>query len=618
MVASLACAPLAAAVPLQSVQLSGSEDTLRLAPQAQVLEDPSLALDLADVRSAQRLWQVNSETALRFDLSRSAWWVKFRLTNDSMQAHEFVVDLNSSRQDHVRWIVASASGEVLLDRTTGDRLERSTRLVDTRGMALPLKLKAQETVDVYFRLQSHDGLFESVGLNISEREAYYKNIRRHDILLSIYFGALLALGLYNLFLFLSTRGREFAAYVVYIFNLLVWNLSYLGFSFEFLLPTDPVLNHKLVLISAGTAYAGIAWFVLSYLRLKETMPGGRALRLYKLSMILNVFPVGLAMADHYLAAVVAGLLNGMPMLIGTFAISVHLSLKGRRDARFLAIAMGSLSLGAAAFYLELFGLVPNAAFTNFGIQMGSFVEMLLLAFGLADSMNTLKAQKLLAEQQALEAQKALTTDLEQQVRARTRALEKANLMLGEMAITDELTGAFNRRHFNTYSEEALRRQARGEAMAFCMFDIDHFKRYNDRYGHQAGDAVLRDVSHVVSQALKRSDDHLFRLGGEEFGVLFGAKTLDKARDFMGSLRLAIRSLERPHEDSPLGIVTASFGVVWWPSESAGSVTPGEMYAAADTFLYDAKKDGRDRVHIGPLPANQAAPVTGLQTALSPA
>lgn len=585
-----------------TLTLLGREDSLLLAPHAQILEDASTSMSLDEALHESQPWRDADTDALSFELSHSAWWIRFSLTHAGPATETYIVDLGSPRQDHVRWVVLDPSGRPTLDRSTGDRLPRDTRLVDARSMALPLTLKPGEQVQVVVRVQSHDGMFESIAPKVTQRDTYFKALRQQDILLSVYFGALFALGLYNLFLYLSTRAVEFAAYVLYSFSLLAWNLSYLGYSFEFLLPAWPALNHQLILVTAGIAYSGIAWFVLTYLRLEQTLPNSRVPRLYRWSMVGNVVPVGLALTDHYLAAVVAGLLSGMPMLMGTLILSVKLSLAGRRDARFLAIAMGSLTIGAGAFYLELFGLA-HSAFTSFGIQIGSFLEMLLLAFGLADSMNTLKSQKLQAEQQAHEAQRALASDLERQVRDRTHALEKANRALGELAITDELTGAFNRRHFNQRCQEALSGSAQREPLALCMFDIDHFKRYNDHYGHQAGDEVLRDVARAVATALKRSDDQLFRLGGEEFGVVFSARSAGAAELFANALRQAVRSLQRPHAGSPLGQLTASFGVAW--HAGAQPLTLKELYAAADEALYRAKSMGRDQVVMTVLPASPA-------------
>jgi len=185
---------------------------------------------------------------------------------------------------------------------------------------------------------------------------------------------------------------------------------------------------------------------------------------------------------------------------------------------------------------------------------------------------------------------------EQRLHDDARALEAANRQLRDLAILDTLTGAFNRRHFNDVCLAALAGAQRGQAVGLCMLDVDHFKAYNDHYGHQAGDAVLKALAGSLKEGLKRSTDALFRLGGEEFGVIFSASSASIAEQFVGQLRVAVHALAIPHDDSPLGIVTASFGLAWWAAPTS-RLTPEAMYAAADEALYEAKRGGRDRVVV---------------------
>jgi diguanylate cyclase (GGDEF)-like protein/PAS domain S-box-containing protein len=183
---------------------------------------------------------------------------------------------------------------------------------------------------------------------------------------------------------------------------------------------------------------------------------------------------------------------------------------------------------------------------------------------------------------------------EQRLQDDARALEAANRQLRDLAILDPLTGAFNRRHFSDVCLAALAGAQRGQAMALCMLDIDYFKAYNDHHGHQAGDAVLRTVAQTLNDSLRRSTDALFRLGGEEFGIIFSAASDEAARQFVDQLSMALHALALPHVKSPLQIVTASFGMAWWAAPTS-KLTPEAMYAAADAALYDAKRRGRDRI-----------------------
>jgi diguanylate cyclase (GGDEF)-like protein len=177
-------------------------------------------------------------------------------------------------------------------------------------------------------------------------------------------------------------------------------------------------------------------------------------------------------------------------------------------------------------------------------------------------------------------------------------LALANLSLREVlnqqSIRDPLTGLHNRRFLEESLGRELARAQRSKApLAVIMADIDHFKRFNDTYGHDAGDAVLRSVAQTLKSHI-RGSDIVCRLGGEEFTVVLAESMLGPAREKAESLRAAIAALVLSHADQPLGAVTMSFGLAMFPAHGHDS---GELLQAADIALYRAKNEGRNRVTI---------------------
>ncbi|WP_373071838.1 PAS domain S-box protein [Sulfurimonas sp.] len=165
----------------------------------------------------------------------------------------------------------------------------------------------------------------------------------------------------------------------------------------------------------------------------------------------------------------------------------------------------------------------------------------------------------------------------------------------QISITDGLTGIYNRRHFNQVFEEVVNRSKReNKSVNFLIMDIDHFKQYNDTYGHQMGDTVLKEVAQVLKNSLRRADDYCFRLGGEEFGIVFSAENLNTAKEFSEIVRSNIEGLKIEHENNSASeYVTASMGLV---SIEANSIQDmDEIYKSADEFLYRSKENGRNRV-----------------------
>ena len=166
--------------------------------------------------------------------------------------------------------------------------------------------------------------------------------------------------------------------------------------------------------------------------------------------------------------------------------------------------------------------------------------------------------------------------------------------LEEQSMTDQLTGIPNRRRYERYSltkwHEASRLQI---PLSICMFDIDHFKRYNDTFGHPAGDRVIATVAKTAASRLHRSTDFLARYGGEEFLALLSGDPSEKVFEHLKKIRQAVEELHIPHDPSVSEWVTVSIGgvTVVPPAESSY----GFYLKIADTMLYDAKKRGRNRV-----------------------
>jgi diguanylate cyclase (GGDEF)-like protein/PAS domain S-box-containing protein len=189
-------------------------------------------------------------------------------------------------------------------------------------------------------------------------------------------------------------------------------------------------------------------------------------------------------------------------------------------------------------------------------------------------------------------------DAEQRLRAMTDRVGPAlaNLKLRdalrEMALRDGLTGLYNRRFLeDALNRELLRAERSGKPVSVVMIDIDHFKHFNDKYGHDAGDFVLSAVARAVTNSIRPSDIAC-RYGGEELAVVLSEASLECARERAEQMRVAIRNTNLTHLGQTLPAPTASFGVAVYPTNGT---KPADLLKAADQALYRAKQEGRDRV-----------------------
>ncbi len=201
-----------------------------------------------------------------------------------------------------------------------------------------------------------------------------------------------------------------------------------------------------------------------------------------------------------------------------------------------------------------------------------------------------------------------TRSLEDKVRERTRDLEAANAKLSQamddiqhankrleaLATTDGLTGLFNHRHFKGLLEGEVHRSRRLDfPTSLVMFDVDHFKKYNDTHGHPAGDVVLRGVSDLLRSRLRNTDVPC-RYGGEEFAIIL----LDTGKQMAMAVAEEIRSrieatpFDGQEESQPGGTLTVSVGVASFPDDAEDHV---DLLRAADEALYAAKHGGRNLV-----------------------
>ena len=179
----------------------------------------------------------------------------------------------------------------------------------------------------------------------------------------------------------------------------------------------------------------------------------------------------------------------------------------------------------------------------------------------------------------------------------TKKLKRLNKKLENVSYTDSLTSMHNRRYFNLVYERELKRAKRTHShITFMMLDIDYFKQYNDAYGHIEGDNALKIVANVLNKTLRRPSDFVFRLGGEEFGVLLTQTDESNSAQLAREIGDAVRGEKLEHSGSVINeFLTISIGVVCCVADDA--LNEDILISRADEMLYEAKETGRDRYII---------------------
>lgn len=214
-----------------------------------------------------------------------------------------------------------------------------------------------------------------------------------------------------------------------------------------------------------------------------------------------------------------------------------------------------------------------------------------LGMGLSNWKFALLDAGLLAILVAIIAHYAFVRPKDRQIQSMMAALEEARLKAEELARFDSLTGVLSRRAIlEALDEEVERARRHGDGLACLMLDLDHFKTFNDRYGHQFGDRVLRRVARVIAE-LCRAYDHLGRYGGEEFLLILPETRVDGAVAFAERVRHAVAATALNGNDER---ITLSIGVTEWLSDDG---SPAMLVAEADQALFEAKAAGRNQVVV---------------------
>jgi diguanylate cyclase (GGDEF)-like protein len=524
-----------------------------------------------------------------FGFQRGAMWFHARIQNRNPDETRWMLVQRYALSDKIDIYLRYPDGR-MVHQASGDHLPFSARSIPYRHPNFRLDLPAGQTVDLLVRVESQSSM--QVPLDLYTPAAFTSLSRDVQFVMGIYYGILLALFVYNLVLWLALRDASYFWYLFHIsaFGLVLFTLN--GFGFEYLWPNSSWLADRSVPLSICLALIGMQQFSRTFLEQPTRFKVGNGISLAFIAFFL-LFGIASLWLPYRISTPVASsaVLAGVAwIVIATFIVMR----RGYAPARLFLLAWGMFLLGTTIFTLLAFGLVPKTLLTEYGVQIGSALEMLLLSIALGYRYASLRNENERIVNEAnlqLERKVAQRT---QEVRSALMQLEDAHRRLRDSSRRDGLTGLYNRTHFHEGFETLLREgREQGRPVSLLMIDLDHFKSINDRYGHLVGDDCLRWAAQRIGQALRVHESALLaRFGGEEFVVVLPDHDLHSAVGVAESLRR--RLVEEPCISGEHRLrVSASIGV--------HTVDPGNdadtdaALSVADQALYSAKANGRDCV-----------------------
>jgi signal transduction histidine kinase/CheY-like chemotaxis protein/HPt (histidine-containing phosphotransfer) domain-containing protein len=408
---------------------ASSDDPINLSPYWSIREDAGTDMTIEEISKPQSLTHFHSPQknvdTLNFGLRSTPIWLRITIHNDSKADLERWLEIDYPHLRQINFFTKTEHG--FSEIVTGHAYPFSERPIIHRNFVFPLHLPADADSSYYIRVASGTSL--EIPTRLWEPGAFRMHTLEEYMVQAMYFGMLLALGLYNLLLYFSLRDRTYLYYVMFLVTSGMSLVAFSGMGFQFFWPNSV----RWALVSAMVSFAalGIALmlFIRRLLSTQRTVP--TLDRLIQASFVLNALQIAGFYWFPFEKMIRIGIaLDGLYMVLA-LVVGVTCFLRGQRSARIFLIAFSCLMFTAVVTAIRSFGLSLLPAFTNYGMQIGSALEMLLLSLALADRFHQLRQEKEAAQLELVESLKRSERVLEQRVEQRTAELSHANQELLE-------------------------------------------------------------------------------------------------------------------------------------------------------------------------------------------
>lgn len=393
-------APFADASLLQYQEnkvLLDSQSVQGLGDKFYYLEDVGDQYSLESVQSLENsAWRKSEASTPNFGYTDSSYWFRVSLESSDISLDKLLA-IQYSLLDYIE-VYFLENGKVKQTYLTGDIFPFSHRPIKHRDFLFPITFEANQTLDLYIKVKTEGSL--QVPAEIWERELFTWKDQDEQFIKAVYYGMLVVLVIYNLFLFLSIRERSYLYYGGLVVSVLTLMAGAHGFTYQYLYPSYPLIHKQVMLIAVPSVMLFAGLFAACFLSLSKVAP-----RLNKVVYFFNVvfsvsilasffLPYDISTRISVFLAIPSSLLI---MFAGPYAWS-----KGQNSARYFTYAWAFLITGIVVSASNKFGFLPRNGFTEHALSWGSAIEALLLSFALADRFNRERQDKIKAQQARLE------------------------------------------------------------------------------------------------------------------------------------------------------------------------------------------------------------------------
>ena len=522
-------------------------------------------------------------------------WFKIEIHNPAQQPKEMVLELTEMFY-HTVDLYTLEDRQVHVEKN-GLNVPIDERNIKEMNPAFKLAFKPMETKVLYLKVRSTYSFFGA--FELSSPDDFKKKTLIENNKYIFYFGAVLIIALYNLFIYLYLREKIYLYYLAFVFSFAVWVSLYRGLAFYFI---DREI-YDLLQLSIPLFFIMLMMFSKEVLHTDKMAPIiNKMISLFIVILVLCSFLMLYSLHEGYLFMNY----SVIPILPFLILLALYATIQGSNSARLYLLAMLIFFPGMGMVTCLALGEIGYSNTIRNAPVVGSMFEVILFSLLLAYRINKLKEKRLASKEELLKQKMTESSRLFHTVAEKTQELTRINRKLKQelakskkleeelkyQATTDPLTNLLNRRAFFTAADAEIEKAKRYKhSLSYLILDIDKFKTINDTYGHDMGDIVIQMIARLMRENT-RSVDYTGRIGGEEFAVIMPSTDLKRAFDIADRLRAKIA-------DMPINIdhtvihITVSIGISDFQEKD--STIPKSFFKRADNALYRAKNSGRNRV-----------------------
>lgn len=565
--------------------------------------DPLDTLEADDlIQKPLREWRQPANEKMNFGFDSASYWLKadFQAT----ESGAFILELPYSLLKSIE-VFAYLDSKKNYHYKTGINRGFKSRPIAHRNFLFPLDLRQNQHVTILVKVES-DG-FLNMSSRLWSQEDFYKKDQITNLVQGAYFGTIAFVLIYNILALIILFNLTQFWFVIYGALFIAFQTSMQGFGHQFFWPETPELQNLSISITIIAGGLISCFFAYAFLEIKR-----HHVKTNYLFLFFGVCMLALLLAypffEYTLILRLQILINVILGIVFT-VIGINHWRKGHIETAIFIFAWLLLVLSVLLDGVEKMGIISNLAelLALSGdieiLQLASIIEVILLSVALGDKISNERKKSMHTQQKLLRIKSEQTQLLESSVAKRTQELQEAikelatvNEKLNSQNNTDPLTDTFNRHFFIQYFETWVEEHNKnGLLFSLILFDVDHFKKINDKHGHLFGDHCLITIADIMKTNLRDNHcDYLCRYGGEEFALLLPNTDSGTALEIAERLRQAIE--DQPVEyESIKSRVTVSAGVATTPTDEQKDSK--WLFEMCDRALYKAKEDGRNRIVV---------------------